>query len=272
MFPNLSRAKYTGALLFGLCVCGTLPRVLSAQIAVLGSTVEETVASPGEKYSGTIVVKNLTSTAQPVRIYQSDYTFFADGTSHFDSAGSVRRSNASWVRPAVSSMIIPAASEMSVAYTVRVPALDTLRGTYWSTIMVEAAPSNPRAGQGRQVGLGSIMRYSIQVAVHIARPASTKVSFDKQTVATASDGSRALAVEVSNVGERGYRPKMWIEIYDARGTLAARVEQQRGLLYPGTSLLQKFALGRLPSGTYKAVVFADAGEDTLFAAQYKLTF
>jgi len=76
-----------------------VPATARAQIAVIGSTVEERDAAPGQRYEGTIVVRNLTTSPQPVRIYQTDYRFFADGTSHFDSAGSQPRSNARWVRP-----------------------------------------------------------------------------------------------------------------------------------------------------------------------------
>ena len=53
-------------------------------------------------------------------------------------------------------------------------------------------------------------------------------------------------------------------LFDAR--------QERGLLYPGASLKQVFALGKLASGTYRAIVFADSGEDAVFASQYTLKF
>src|SRR5439155_12856160 len=62
----------------------TAPVRARAQISVVGNTVEERTAAPGDTYVGTIVVRNLTPQSQPVRIYQSDYSFFADGTSHFD--------------------------------------------------------------------------------------------------------------------------------------------------------------------------------------------
>src|SRR5919204_6452566 len=90
-----------------------IPTIASAQIAVVGNTVEERVSAPGETYTGTIVVRNLTKQDQPVRIYQTDYLFFADGTSHFDSAGTTPRSNAKWITPTVRSLLVPPASEMA---------------------------------------------------------------------------------------------------------------------------------------------------------------
>lgn len=247
---------------------------VSAQIAVVGSTVEERVAAPGETYLGTIVVRNLTKQDQPVRIYQTDYLFFADGTSHFDEPGSIPRSNAKWITPTVRSLLVPPSSEMTVSYSVKVPASDSIGGTYWSAIMVEGAPTEAgRSSGGRpQVGVGAVMRYAVQVATHIKTTGSRKVSFANSRFLTNPDSTQSFELVVQNVGERAYRPALWIEVYDEQGTLRANARQERGLLFPGTSLKQTFALGKLPSGTYRAVVFADSGEDAVFASQFTLKF
>ena len=246
--------------------------VAQAQIAVVGSTVEERVAAPGETYTGTIVVRNLTQQNQPVTIYQTDYLFYADGTSHYAEPGSTLRSNAKWVTPTVRSLLVPPASEMAVTYTVKVPANDSLNGTHWSMIMVEGAATEPgRSSGGRpQVGLGAVVRYGVQVATHIRDSGSRKVTFANSRFLTNADSTQAFELEVKNVGERAYRPALWIEVYDEQGTLRANVRQERGLLFPETSLKQTFALGKLPPGTYRAVVFADSGEDAVFAAQFTL--
>ena len=257
------------ALLLGAAAA---PRAASAQISVVGSTVEEHTAAPGQSYEGTILVRNLTAELQRVRVYQTDYHFFADGTSHFDAAASTPRSNANWVKPSATSLIIPPNSETTVGYIITVPAVDSLRGTYWSALMVEGAPSAPPVASAKQVGLGSIVRYAVQLATHLPAPGSRKVSFSNQTLATDSAGHRVLELDVRNIGDRGYRPLVWVELYDAAGALRGRREQQRGLLYPGTSLRQRFVFDTLPAGSYKAVIFADTGDDAVFASEYKLEF
>ena len=98
------------------------------------------------------------------------------------------------------------------------------------------------------------------------------MSFADPNATKNTDGTATLDLNVQDVGERGYRPTLWVEVYDAQGTLRAKAKQSRGLLYPGTSLHQHFDLGALPSGTYKAVVFADTGDDAVFATQYAITF
>lgn len=258
------------ALVALLAVAG--PVAAHAQIAVIGSTVEEHDAAPGQRYEGTIVVRNLTTTPQPVRIYQTDYRFFADGTSHFDSAGSQSRSNAKWVRPSVSSLTLPPSTDVSLTYVVSVPAVDSLRGTYWSAIMIEGAPTAPPTAGAHEIGLGAVVRYAVQLATQLPTTGSRRVRLAKSAFAPDTAGTRTLAMTVENTGERAYRPNLWVELYDATGAQRARLGKQRGLLYPGSSLLQRFTFPSLPAGTYKAVVFADTGDETVSAAQYTLVF
>lgn len=266
--------KTTTWRLAALLALAFAPSAARAQIAVVGSTVEERTATAGESYVGTIVVRNPTQQDQPVRIYQTDYLFFADGTSHFNDPGTSPRSNAPWITPTVRSLLVPPQSEMTVTYTVKVPAADSLSGTYWSVIMVEGAPNEAgRSSGGRpQVGVGSVMRYAVQVATHLQASGSRKVSFANSKFLANPDSTQSFELDVLNAGERAYRPALWIEVYDAEGQLKASGRQERGLLYPGTSLKQVFALGRLPAGTYRAVVFADSGEDAVFASQYTIRF
>ena len=263
-FRALLTALFMGALV--------MPGRSDAQIAVVSSTVEEHAAAPGQSYEGTILIRNLTTSSQPVRIYQSDYRFFADGTSHFDEPGTAGRSNAKWIKPSATMIVIPASGELTIGYTVSVPAIDSLRGTFWSTIMIEGAESEAPAAQAKRVGIGAVVRYAVQLATHLSTQGSRKVVYANAAFSQDSTGHRIMELDVQNIGERAYRPNMWVELYDAVGAVKARKEQQRGLVYPGTSFKQRFVFDALPAGSYKAVVFADTGDDAVFATQYKIEF
>jgi len=252
------------------------PAAARAQIAVLSSTVEEKTAVPGEHYTGSIVVANPSAEPQVARFYQTDYRFASDGTAHYDDPGSSPRSNASWVTTQATRIVVPAKSQVIVPYSVAVPMGDSLRGTYWSLIMVEGAtaePPAPVAGTGKPaLAVGAVMRYAIQIATHIQNSGTRTVQFTSPSAARTPAGGAVLDVDMTDTGERGFRPTLWVEVYDAQGTLRAKAKQVRGLLYPGTSLHQHFDLGKLPNGTYKAVIFADTGEDTVVATQFTINF
>jgi len=267
----MSRLRATLQLLIvstlALIAAGRLP----AQISVLSKTVEERVAAPGEGYAGRITIQNTGSTAETVRLYQTDYQFSADGTSSFDAAGRQTRSNAAWISLQAPQVTVPAGALVTVPYSVNVPT-DSLRGTFWSVIMIEGAMKPAAAARGKQeVGLGTVVRYAVQVATHIGQSGSRTVKFTKAGVVP-GDTSAAIELDVNDTGERAYRPVLRVELYDASGVLRAQGKQSRGLLYPGSSLRQHFDFGKLPAGTYKAVIFADTGEDTVYASQYTVVF
>jgi len=257
------------------------PRLAAeAQVSVLSSTVEEHTGGPGEKYAGRIEIANSSRTAQVVRLYQTDYSFKADGTSNFDRAGSSARSNSAWISLQSEQVTVPPTGTISVPYTVAIPTIDSLRGTYWSAIMVEPVehptPTTAKDDEKPRVGLGTVIRYAVQVATHVGSAGARTVRFDaiaaKQGQDSASTAKSTLELDVINAGERAYRPALWIELYDAKGALRAQAKQTRGLLYPGCSLRQRFDLGVIPPGTYKAVIFADTGEETVYASQYTVVF
>ena len=260
-----------------LALVAALAERASAQIAVLSSTVEEKVASAGDRYTGTIVVSNPGTQEQVAHIYQTDYRFSWDGTSHFDEPGTSARSNATWITPQLTRVVVPPHGEVRVPYSVVIPAGDSLRGTYWSAIMVEGTPSEathrPDAAPGApSVAVGSVIRYAVQVATHIQATGTRDVRFEETAASKTDAGSTVLDLNVINAGERGYRPVLWVEVYDAAGVLKAKARQSRGLLFPGTSLRQHFDLGTLAPGSYKTVIFADTGEETVYAKQYAIAW
>ncbi len=257
-----------------IACCSAFPRAAAAQLSVLTNTVEERSAAPGERYTGTIVIANPSGEAQTARIFLTDYSFKADGTTEYGDAGGMARSNASWITPQTNRVLVPANSSVTVSYTVAVPARESLSGSYWSTIIVEGAPPTPSSNDSKKgtVSIGAVIRYAVQVATHLRNPGSRAVVFDGERLGLTPAKNSALEVDVANSGERAYRPVLWIEVYDEQGTLRAQAKQSRGLLYPGSSLRQHFDLGVLPPGSYKAVLFADTGEDAVFAKQLALKF
>jgi hypothetical protein len=259
-----------------LVLASLLPAAARGQVVLHSSTVEEHTSSPGDRYTGSIVLTNTGSQARTVRIYQTDYSFAANGTSDFADPGTMTRSNARWIALQSTMAVVPANADAVVPYTVAVPQSDSLKGTYWSIIMVEemplrADPQTPMTSGPAAVQLTSIIRYGIQVATHIEAGGTRTVHFSDAKVENSAGGIAALDVVVSNAGERGYRPTLWVEVYDAEGAVRAKVKQARGLIYPGSSFHQRFNLGVLPKGTYKAVIFADSGSDTFFAQQFRIT-
>ncbi|MEE8146328.1 MAG: hypothetical protein V3T24_01890, partial [Longimicrobiales bacterium] len=191
-----------------LCAAGLGPSMAGAQIVVISSSVQERAATAGERYSGTIRLLNSGQKPQEVRLYQTDYSFHADGRTFYDTPGGHPRSNAPWTRVSPASVVIPAGELVDVSYEVEVPDDDTLRGTYWSMIMAEPVSPNPTGGVpvgGPGVGLRTVVRYGIQVVTHMRGETSHQLRFDDPKVVR-EGGGRYLESGLLSEGDAGYRP------------------------------------------------------------------
>lgn len=245
-----------------------LSRSAAAQVSVTTPTVVEYQVVPGQSYHGAIHLKN--SSASETRralIYQTDYRFSADGSNDYAKPGTLARSNASWIRIDVPEVDVPPNAEVVVEYTVTVPRDSMDRsGSYWSMIMVEdRSPVGGGAAPARGVGVTTIMRYGVQIASHIAGTGAPHITFSSPKM---EEGT--ITIDVSNTGNLACRPALRLELFGADGAAAATYTAQRGLLYPETSVRQKWDLTGLAKGTYAALLVADVGGSELFGVRYQI--
>lgn len=250
-----------------------------AQIGIGSSLHDDTEVVPGTTYNGTIVVRNTSSTMQEVKLYQTDYTFQANGANRFDEPGTIDRSNASWTHVSSSYITVPPDASIPVNYVVEVPPElngKDLRGSYWSMIMIEGIPrSSPESvltidGSSVKLGVRQVIRYGIQVATHIAGTGSSQLRITDPQVVSEPGEPPELLLDVHNDGDRMIRPQTWVEIYDAIGTAMGRFEGTASRLYPGTSVRERYVLDGLGAGEYKALVVFDSGGDSVDAASYTI--
>lgn len=240
----------------------------AAQVSVVSSTLEERAAAPGERYTGTIRVRNTGAEPRQARVAAADYRFLADGRTFYEQPGTGARSNAAWVQFSPSRLTLAPGEEATVAYTVAVPADASLRGSYWSVLLVEAVDDAPAAVRAGRVGVTPSIRYAVQLATHVGQ-AERRIALEGAHLTT-DGGAKALQVDVVNAGAQADRLELRVDLFDADGAPAGSLTSTRGLVYPGTSIRQRFDLASLPPGTYKAMLVVDTGTDDVFGAEYTL--
>lgn len=248
---------------------------VGAQIMVSSPSVVEQTAHPGGRYTGTIIVQNTSAASQRITARVVDYSFDADGTSRYDNPGTQPRSSARWITLSPRTAEVPAKKSVALAYTIQVPASDTLTGSYSSMVLVTTPLQagdvvRPHGGRAN-AGIKSDMSYGIQLATHLGGAAPSRFAMGELTTGTAAGRVRNVGVTVRNTGARAQRPIVSIEIYTDDGTLVASQKAQRGLIYPGSSVRQTFTLPSVPRGSYRALLQTDTGED-IFAMQARVSF
>lgn len=245
-----------------------------AQVAVIGSLSRDAKLEPGETLNGTIQLKNRDDKPAEVKAYQTDYLFHADGKADYAPPGTVPRSNARWVTVTPTRMVIPAGQMGTIKFEVTVPQDRTLAGTYWSMVMVEplgppATPAKPGAPDTMSAGISTVVRYAVQIATDVGRGAQPKIKFlDKQLVS--ENGAPALEIALENQGERLFKPKLWVDLFDEKGKALGKFEGTAARLYPSCSARCRVPLKGVKAGRYKALVVLHGGDRGVFGARYDI--
>jgi hypothetical protein len=263
-------------LAIGLCFAAAF-----SQVSVIGDLSNDKDAKPGERYDGSIMVKNDSEEPAEVKVYQTDYLFACDGTNNYADPGTTARSNAKWVTFNPSFFTVPPRSTATVNYTVQVPldaAEKKLVGSYWSMLMIEgiakgsAESAIQKDNKKPQMGIRQTIRYGVQVATHIAQTGTKKIDFLDAKLVTKDDGKKLLQVDIGNSGEVWVRPTMYVELFDDKGVSKGKFPGVAYRLYPGTSVRQMIDLSSVAKGLYKALVVIDAGGEDAYGAEYNLKF
>ncbi|NQT24496.1 hypothetical protein HQ585_04010 [candidate division KSB1 bacterium] len=248
-----------------------LPALCLSKISIEGGLTNERIVSVADSYSGAIIIRNNGTELTEVKLYQTDYLFYSDGTNQYAEPGSIKRSNADWITFSPPRLTIPPSENARVNYTINVPSDEMLIGTYWSILMVEEVPLsslelNP---EEEEVGITQVLRYAIQMISNIGDTGNRMIQFINTKVIQESN-RRVLQINIENTGETILRPKVWTEFYNSEGQHVGTYEAQTKRTYPGTSIRHEIDISTVPNGAYKAIIVADCGDDALFGINYTL--
>ena len=244
-----------------------------AQLNVFGELAHDLSVAPGAMVEREIVVENLGDERMTARIYQTDYSFSADGTNAFDVPGTLPRSNAGWIVFEPSIIVIEPGRKETLRFRVNVPAQlpDSLSaGSFWSMLMIEGVARDALAAPTEgQIGLQQITRFGIQIATHIGE-GTPAIEFSNASLETTEDGP-VLHIDLVNSGDLFLRPGLSLRIVDESGREFGPYASDAKRMYPGTSVRHIIPITEIPPGSYSALLIADNGDANVFGASLKLT-
>jgi len=256
-------------LLFSLFIALSLSSI--ASIEVLGSLKYVHNGKPGDIIKGEIKIQNNDSTDQEVKVYQTDLLYNLQENTFYDEPGSHKRSNASWIQFSPKSVILKAKEIRIIQYEITIPKNDTLKGTYWSVLMVEGVvPIDPN--QKGELNIRTVTRYAIQVVTDINDKGKGLLKFMEPTLVT--EGTKLyLAIDLVNNGDHYIAPEVSIELFDDKGTSVKVISAPKKGIYPTTSTRFRIDLEGLPGNkTYKAMIVAAGLDSDVFGLEYTLYF
>jgi len=246
-----------------------------AAVAIVSNMTQDKQAKPGELYKGSITVKNNGTEPEAIRVYQTDYMSYSNGTTNYgEPAGKMQRSNANWITFSPKTVSVGPDARVNINYEVKVPDDKTLAGSYWSVVMVEQVPKPLKDTEMKKqtVGLQLLLRYAVQIITDIDDTGLIKINFLNPRVAQKKDGKGFnFFIEIENTGERQLVPEVSTEFFDMKqGKSAGKFTTSKNRSFPTGSTKYTFDLGDIPAGKYKVQVLADCGGENLFGGEYNL--
>lgn len=247
-----------------------LPFTSRASIEVVGSLRHVHKGVAGEVYKGEIKVQNTGATDQEIKVYQTDLLYNYKDYTYYNTPVSQKRSNAKWIKFSPKTTVVKAHTSIYIQYTVTIPKSDTLKGTYWSVIMVEGV--TPIVPNQKGVTINTVIRYAIQVVTDMKNKGVGKLTFLKPTMV--KEGKQLfLAIDLENKGQHFIAPDLTIKIFDRDGNMVKELTAPRKGIFPTCSTRFRFNLEGLKSGqTYQTVIVAQGEGQDVFGLNYKLYF
>lgn len=258
--------------LFFACIfLSVLPLLSIASIEVVGSLKHIHKGMQGDVYKGEIKLQNSDDIDQEVRIYQTDLLYNFEDFTFYDEPVTHNRSNAKWMQYSPKTVIVKGNETIYIQYEISIPKSDTIKGTYWSVLMVEGVlPIDP--DEPGQLNIKTVTRYAIQIVTEIADMGIGKLEFLEPTLITEGD-QLFLAIDIVNTGEHYIVPDVSIELFDEAGESVKVIKAPKKGLFPTTSARYRFNLeGIEGEKTYQTLIIAAGEDEDVFGLEYTLYF
>lgn len=216
--------------------------------------------SPGETYSGEIVCENPTDEEARVKIYLEDWAYTPGGTGEkkFTPIGTTPLSASPWITFAPVEEVVKPFGRTTVRYTVKVPA--EAKGGYYSVLFFETILGTAPTEEGATVlvtgRVGALFFIEIKgtaVRNGLIKNVEVKPPFENKPMEILTTFQNTGNVDITLGGN--------FLILDAEGLVKARGELNKIYTFPGATESGKTQwVGRLPKGTYQALLTYDLGK------------
>ena len=240
-----------------------IPTISFSNIIILNGLTHENTASSGSSYKGTIQLQNTANTVKSVRVYQKDYWFSYKGETLHGEPGSLKRSNSKWITYNPEFVELQPDETRTIDFEVKIPADDSLRGTYWSVLMIENIVPPDTSNYNSGVTIKTSIRYAIQIITNIGNTGNSNLQFNGLNLAK-NENNSYISVALENTGETILKPVLSLELFDQNGNSVGVIKSEKRKTFPETSVTIVLNLEGIKPGTYNGVLIADCENDNVF--------
>ena len=235
-------------------------QVSNAGVVILNGLTHVHESASGQLITGVISLKNTDATEQRVIIYFNDLFQECGKETVLTADFSHKNSIKNWLSTNVNEHVFKANEEYELIYTINVPNDVEIDGSYWGVLMVEIEKPIKEDELEFGVKLESKVRYGIQIIADINERTPSELEFYDIKIEE-PDGNKLINVDLKNLGNYYVEPTLMLEVFNANGEQAKKVEVKFKKVYPNSCKAFSLDISGLPKGAYTAVLIADYGKN-----------
>lgn len=232
-----------------------------SSVVVMNGLTHSYSGVSGDVITGEIILINSSDEEQRVTFELNDIIFSCTENRIFTSETTHSQSSIDWFNAELMDKTLRSKEKYIYRFTITIPKNQNLKGSFWSTLMVNVEKPIKEEALNAKVGLDTRIRYSVALLTDVNMKEEVNIDFKSIALNEAkTNGKRELDVKVYNESEFIEGVKLTLEVYNDDGEKIFESETDRNMAFPGFCRDYKVDLTSLAIGEYECVLIAESRE------------
>ncbi|WP_339919829.1 hypothetical protein [uncultured Flavobacterium sp.] len=218
----------------------------------------------GDVIYGEVILVNTSEVEERVTFTLSDAIFSCTTNRIFSQKRTHSNSSNEWFKGDLLDKVLGPKEKFVYKFTIEVPADNSLKGSYWSVLMVNVEEPISEKNLSNGVSLNNKVRYGIALITNINE--FEEIDIDFSTIELIEDNetkAKHLDVKILNNSVFLENIKLALEIYNKEGNKVYELKTNRSRTFPGFCKDYKFDISSLAKGDYECILIAESREEFL---------
>lgn len=235
---------------------------LYSNVAITNGLTHIYSGSSGDVISGEVILVNGSTEEQYITFELNDAIFSCTTNRIFTKEYTHPQSSINWFESNITDKVLAPKERYVYRFTIKIPKDKTLRGSYWSALMVHLENPIREDSINGNIGLDSKITYAVGLLTHVNTFDELNINFKDITISeNENSNKKQLEVKLFNKSLFIEGVRLSLEIYDKNGTKIYEAVTDRNMTFPGFCRDYKIDISELISGEYDCVLIADSREE-----------
>jgi len=236
---------------------------IQANVVIINGLTHSYSGVSGQTFYGEVLLANTSNEEQRVTFSLSEAIYSCEDGREFVKDIMHQNSSTEWFNSSVMDRTLAPKEKYVFKYSISVPNDVSLKGSYWTTLMVNVEKPI-REEIVNDIGLDTKIRYAIRLLTDVNFSDEVNIDFKDISLKSKSNGVESqLDVNIYNENIFIENVKLALELYDANGNIVLEVPTKRLKVFPNVCRVYSIDLERLPKGEYQCVIIADSRDEFL---------